>query len=126
MGLDVSSAQKARAKDPRWLLALSGTPTPNNDGEPWCALCLRMDSDVDGDGQPVSLGETSKCAGGHHLFCWRCQMVCGGELLCEEHRCPLCRLNANAAGLTAFSRIVQDSTIYVCRTQSQSTQDRSG
>ena len=35
----------------------------------------------------------------------------GGELLCEEHRCPLCRLNANAAGLTAFSRIVQDSTM---------------
>ena len=111
MGIDVSSAQKARAKDPRWLLALSGTPTPNDDGKPWCALCLRMDSDVDDDGQPVSLGETSMCAGGHHLFCWRCQVVCGGELLCEENRCPLCRLNANAAGLTAFSRIVQDSTM---------------
>ena len=43
----------ARAKDPRWLTTLSGSPPPPFDDGldlPWCALCLRRENDND-DGE---------------------------------------------------------------------------
>ena len=101
----------ARAKDPRWLTALSGSsPPPFDDGLdlPWCALCLRRDDDQE-DGESLTLGDTEACAAGTHAFCWRCRDTCGGELLREDKRCPLCRLRANGNGLNAFNAIVRES-----------------
>ena len=107
----VARLTQARAKDPRWLTTLSGSPPPPFDDGldlPWCALCLRREHDEE-DGKSLTLGDTSSCAAGTHMFCWRCRNVCGGELLCEDKRCPLCRLNANVHGLNAFNVIVKES-----------------
>lgn len=101
----------ARAKDPRWLTTLSGSPPPPFDDGldlPWCALCLRRENDEE-DGESLTLGDTTMCAAGTHAFCWRCRDACGGALLCEDKRCPLCRLCANGSGLNAFNSIVRES-----------------
>ena len=101
----------ARAKDPRWLTTLSGSPPPPFDDGldlPWCALCLRRDNDEE-FGESLTLRDTKACASGTHAFCSSCRDVCGGELLCEDKRCPLCRLCANSNGLNAFNSIVRES-----------------
>jgi hypothetical protein len=106
---------RARAKDPRWLTTLGGSPPPPFDDGldlPWCALCLRRENDHDDDeanGETLSLGDTSACFTGTHLFCVRCIDVCGGSILTQDKRCPLCRLSANAHGMNAFNKIVQES-----------------
>ena len=100
----------ARAKDPRWLTTLSGSPPPPFDDGldlPWCALCLRRDNDEE-DGESLTLRDTKACASGTHAFCSSCRDVCGGELLREDKRCPLCRLT-NSNGLNAFNSIVRES-----------------
>ena len=56
----------ARAKDPRWLTALSGSPPPPFDDGldlPWCALCLRRDNDEE-FGESLTLRDTKACASG--------------------------------------------------------------
>ena len=59
----------ARAKDPRWLTTLSGSPPPPFDDGldlPWCALCLRRENDEE-DGESLTLGDTTTCAAGTAL-----------------------------------------------------------
>lgn len=98
----------ARAKNPSWLMALSGLSRENGDkdGLPWCSLCLRKGGDNASEGDLGDSGKTSKCAAGQHLFCWSCADVCGRHLLCHRDRCPLCRLGARACG---FDALVQQS-----------------
>jgi len=110
-----------------WDDVVAAYPRPwrpaNGDGSgaPWCCLCLRAEGDTEderefgagaeggdgGDGGSLDVGRTSQCAGGLHLFCWRCAEVCGGAaLLCTDGRCPLCRLAARAGG---FDKLVTAS-----------------
>jgi hypothetical protein len=99
---DGKRRQQARATNPSWLMALSGLSkeSGDNDGVPWCSLCLRK------EGDEADPGGTSTCAAGQHLFCASCADACGGALLCRKSRCPLCRLGARACG---FDALVQAS-----------------
>ena len=76
---------RARARDPAWLLALSGSDTAGGNhaaravGGLWCSLCLRAEGDDQGAGQ--DLAGAPRCCAGTHAFCRRCFDVCGGQLL---------------------------------------------
>lgn len=107
--LGTSPKAKSRAKNPAWLMALSGLGPSNgdNDGVDWCCLCLRKEGDEsDVEESDGNLEERSACESGKHLFCWRCKEACGGDLLSRHGRCPLCRLGAHACG---FNTLVQEA-----------------
>mmetsp|Transcript_23738 Transcript_23738/g.65877 ORF Transcript_23738/g.65877 Transcript_23738/m.65877 type:complete len:410 (+) Transcript_23738:116-1345(+) len=88
----------SRARNPAWLMALSGLASESPAGRSWCCLCLTT-------GDEAIEGATA-CATDSHWFCSLCFEDCGGSLLSQPWRCPLCRLSSKAGG---FDKLVAHS-----------------